>query len=190
MMPSVKTSCQISSFLWSLRQNHPPVSRCVSFITMRGDFKKGVWISHLRWNPKSSWIKPLRQRKWKNKGPSCLILSPCYRASVLNLCVCFPGLLAPPWVLCSKWIELCAVRLAPPPPPTLPHPLRRFSAPGFWNWCAMVVGHTTMAHQPVPVMTRVFSSRGVAAVKARRLFLSTISGVRGFSLPSYVWVEN
>ena len=39
-----------------------------------------------------------------------------------------------------------------------------------------------MAHQrPVPVMTHGYSSRGVAAVRARRLFPSIKSGVRGFS---------
>ena len=40
-----------------------------------------------------------------------------------------------------------------------------------------------------PVNAHGFSSRGVAAVRARRLFPSTISGVRG-SIPVFLWVEN
>ena len=40
-----------------------------------------------------------------------------------------------------------------------------------------------------PVNAHGFSSRGVAAVRARRLFPSTISGVRG-SVPVFLWVEN
>ena len=40
-----------------------------------------------------------------------------------------------------------------------------------------------------PVTAHGFSSRGDAAVRARRLFPSTISGVRG-SVPVFLWVEN
>ena len=40
-----------------------------------------------------------------------------------------------------------------------------------------------------PVTANGFSSKGVAAVRARRLFPSTISGVRA-QFPSYLWVEN
>ena len=40
-----------------------------------------------------------------------------------------------------------------------------------------------------PVATHDFSSRGVAAVRARRLFPSTIQG-KGLSSPSYLWFEN
>ena len=40
-----------------------------------------------------------------------------------------------------------------------------------------------------PVTAHGFSSRGVAAVRARRLFPSTISEVRG-SVPVFLWVEN
>ena len=40
-----------------------------------------------------------------------------------------------------------------------------------------------------PVTAHGFSSKGVAAVRARRLFPSTISGVRA-QFPSYLWVEN
>ena len=40
-----------------------------------------------------------------------------------------------------------------------------------------------------PVTSHGFSSKGVAAVRARRLFPSTISGVRA-QFPSYLWVEN
>ena len=41
----------------------------------------------------------------------------------------------------------------------------------------------------IPVTAHGFSSKGVAAVRARRLFPSTISGVRA-QFPSYPWVEN
>ena len=40
-----------------------------------------------------------------------------------------------------------------------------------------------------PVTAHGFSSRGVAVVRARRLFPSTISGVRS-SVPVFLWVEN
>ena len=40
-----------------------------------------------------------------------------------------------------------------------------------------------------PVNANGFSSKGVAAVRARRLFPSTRSGVRA-QFPSYLWVEN
>ena len=97
---------------------------------------------------------------------------PVYKVSVLFPCICSPtvciirsitslSLATTTWTPEHPFSRLTAIRAHPP------------------------ISHVSLGEAP----SHGFSSKGVAAVRARRLFPSTISGVRA-QFPSYLWVEN
>ena len=117
--------------------------------------------------------------------PACPPALPCFRRvsghQSLTLRVSFPCIRSPPvCIICSVTsLSLATTTWTPEHPffSTLCYPIASSDI-------TCVLGGGSF-----PVTAHGFSSKGVAAVRARRLFPSTISGVRA-QFPSYLWVEN
>ena len=109
------------------------------------------------------------------------LFSPSLGPQSLTLRVSFPCICSPPvCIICSVTsLSLATTTWTPE------HPF--FSTHCYPNASSDIT--CVLGGGSFPVTSHGFSSKGVAAVKARRLFPSTISGVRA-QFPSYLWVEN
>ena len=109
------------------------------------------------------------------------LFSPSLGPQSLTLRVSFPCICSPPvCIICSATsLSLATTTWTPE------HPC--FSTHCYPNASSDIT--CVLGGGSFPVNAHGFSSKGVAAVRARRLFPSTISGVRA-QFPSYLWVEN
>ena len=109
------------------------------------------------------------------------LFSPSLGPQSLTLRVSFPCICSPPvCIICSVTsLSLATTTWTPE------HPF--FSTHCYPNASSDIT--CVLGEGSFPVPSHSFSSKGVAAVRARRLFPSTISGVRA-QFPSYLWVEN
>ena len=123
-------------------------------------------------------------RDESRRSPTCRKMTGISRdvgPQSLTLRVSFPCICSPPvCIICSVTsLSLATTTWTPE------HPF--FSTHCYLNASSDIT--CVLGGGSFPVTAHGFSSKGVAAVRARRLFPSTISGVRA-QFPSYLWVEN